>query len=80
MLTGSGSDADGEVVSYEWKLGDNVIGTTANITPTLPVGTHTLTFTVTDNEGASTSDTVDMTINEVDVGQSKFSSWPDSRT
>ena len=40
MLTGSGSDSDGEVVSYEWKLGNNVIGTTANITPTLPVGTH----------------------------------------
>ena len=67
VLSGTGSDADGEIVSYEWKLGDTVIGTTASITPTLPVGTNTLTLTVTDNEGASTSDTVEVTINEVAV-------------
>ncbi len=67
MLAGVGSDPDGEIVAYEWKFDDTVIGTTASIAPTLPLGTNTLTFTVTDNEGASTSDTVEVTINEVAV-------------
>ena len=63
-LTGAGSDSDGTVASYEWKEGTTILGTTANISPTLAVGTHTLTLTVTDNEGASASDTVVITINE----------------
>lgn len=64
-LMGSGTDSDGEIVSYEWKEGTTVLGTTASISPTLALGTHSLTFTVTDNGGASASDTVVITINEV---------------
>ena len=67
MLTGSGSDSDGEVVSYEWRQGSTILGTTADITPTLPIGTHELTLTVTDNDGASSTDTVVVTVNEVDI-------------
>lgn len=64
-LDGSASDSDGTIVSYEWTSGENVLGTTAQITPTLDVGTHTLTLAVTDNDGATATDTVDVTINEV---------------
>ncbi len=61
-LTGSGSDADGSVVSYQWTEGGTVLGNTAAISPSLSVGTHTLTLTVTDNGGATASDTVLVTV------------------
>jgi len=62
-LSGSGSDTDGTIVSYEWKDGANVLGTTPVITPTLSVGVHTITLTVTDNGGATGADTVVVTVN-----------------
>ncbi len=65
MLTGIGSDSDGTIASYEWREGTTILGTTAKISPTLAVGTHTLTLTVTDDDGASATDTVVITINEV---------------
>ena len=61
-LTGTASDSDGSITSYQWSDGTNVIGTTASISPTLDVGTHTLTLTVTDNGGASSSDSVMVTV------------------
>ncbi|CAM9899019.1 unnamed protein product, partial [Chrysoparadoxa australica] len=61
-LSGSGSDADGSVASYEWTEGATVLGNTASISPTLSVGTHTLTLTVTDSGGATASDNVIVTV------------------
>lgn len=63
-LQGIGSDVDGTIVSYEWSEGTTALGNTATIAPTLGVGTHTLTLTVTDNEGATGSDTVEITVND----------------
>lgn len=57
-LTGGGSDTDGFIESYQWTEGTTVLGNTKDISPTLTVGEHTLTLTVTDNGGASASDTV----------------------
>lgn len=65
MLSGTGSDSDGTIVSYEWRNGTTVLGTTAHLSTTLATGTHTLTLIVTDDDGASASDTIDITINEV---------------
>jgi hypothetical protein len=61
-LTGSGSDSDGNIVAYEWKEGNNVLADTAAFTyiPTA-LGGHTLTFTVTDDDGLQHSDTVVVT-------------------
>ena len=58
-LTGTATDRDGTIVSYEWKKGSEVLGTTATLsyTPTV-VGTDTLTLTVTDDDGATASDSV----------------------
>ncbi|MFT7824334.1 MAG: S8 family serine peptidase [Sulfurimonas sp.] len=58
-ITGSGTDTDGTIASYEWKEGTTVLATTASFdyTPT-SVGDHTLTLTVTDNDGATDSDTM----------------------
>jgi subtilisin family serine protease len=65
VLNGSGSsDPDGTIVSYVWKKGATVIALGA--TPpavSLPVGVHTITLQVTDDRGATASDTVDIAIN-----------------
>jgi hypothetical protein len=62
-LTGSGSDTDGTIASYVWKEGENILGSTATITPNLAVGVHAITLTVTDNVGATGSDDVIVTVN-----------------
>ncbi|WP_415407785.1 PKD domain-containing protein [Sulfurovum sp. CS9] len=62
-ITGSGSDTDGTIASYEWKKGTTVVATTASFdyTPTA-VGTDTLTLTVTDNDGATGTDSMTVTV------------------
>lgn len=60
-IVGSGSDADGTIASYQWKKGDAVLADTASFDYTpATAGIHTLTLTVTDNEGATDSDTMDV--------------------
>jgi thermitase len=62
-LDGSGSsDPDGLVDAYEWREGDAVVATGATPTVTLAVGTHVLTLGVTDNDGATATDTLVVTI------------------
>ena len=62
-IIGSGSDTDGTVISYQWKKGVTVLANTAsfNYTPTA-VGTNTLTLTVTDNDGATNNDTMNVAV------------------
>ncbi len=56
-ITGIGSDSDGVITSYQWKLGSTVLSTNAtfDFTPT-SLGESILTLTVTDDDGASASD------------------------
>ncbi|XZE56600.1 Calx-beta domain-containing protein [Planctomycetaceae bacterium SH139] len=61
-LVGVASDSDGTIDSVEWTLGGVAIGNSQNLTTDLPVGTHTLTFTATDDGGLSSSDTVEVTV------------------
>ena len=58
-LSGSGTDTDGSIASYRWSEGGTILATTAvfNYTPS-STGDHTLRLTVTDNLGATGSDTV----------------------
>ena len=64
-LDGSGSyDPDGSIDTYEWKEGETSLGTGASITGDFSVGMHTVTLTVTDNGGASSSDGVIVTVTE----------------
>ena len=62
-LTGSASDSDGTIVSYEWKKGSTILATTASFeyTPSV-VGKDVLTFTVIDNDGAFASDSVQIVV------------------
>jgi hypothetical protein len=62
-LTGSGTDSDGTITAYQWKEGNSVLSNIAsfNYTPTTD-GTHTLILTVTDDDGATASDTININI------------------
>ena len=64
-ITGSGTDSDGTIVSYEWKKGSTVLATTASFdyTPNT-VGTDTLTLTVTDDDGATGSESMTVTVTD----------------
>ena len=58
-LNGSASsDPDGSIVAYEWREGANVLALEASPSIFLTVGVHTLTLQVTDDRGATGTDTV----------------------
>jgi thermitase len=62
-LDGSASsDPDGKIASYEWSEGSTVLGLAATQSVWLPVGAHTLTLEVTDDAGASSTDSVVVTV------------------
>lgn len=65
-VDGSASlDADGDQLSYEWRQGSTLLGTSAHLSTNLPLGSHTLTLTVKDSFGIASEDAV--TINVVDT-------------
>ena len=64
-LDGSAStDSDGTISSYEWTWNDGSPRSAIGISPqaSFPIGTTTVTLHVTDNEGATDTDTVEVTI------------------
>jgi subtilisin family serine protease/subtilase family serine protease len=62
-LDGSASqDANGTIAAYEWREGAVVLGSTAQLTAVLGIGTHALTLEVTDSEGLHDTDTVTVTV------------------
>jgi hypothetical protein len=65
-LDGSGSaDPNGSIVSYEWRDGPTLLGTTASIGATLSLGVHTVVLTVTDDGGETASDSAVITVGDV---------------
>lgn len=63
-LDASGSsDADGTIVSYEWKIGTTVLSTLSSFsTSTLAIGTSTIVLTVTDDRGATNSSNISIVV------------------
>ena len=62
-LDGSASTDDGTIASYSWSENSVEIATGMMPTVTLAVGAHTITLTVTDDEGATGTDDVVITVN-----------------
>ena len=62
-ITGKGTDSDGTIATYVWKKGATVLSNSAsfNYSPK-NTGIDTLTLTVTDNDGATHSDSMDVTV------------------
>ncbi|MEM7478160.1 MAG: PKD domain-containing protein, partial [Planctomycetota bacterium] len=70
ILDGSNSfDADGTIASYVWTEGGAVIANGVRPTVQLGVGIHTIQLTVTDDDGATSVDTVVITVSG--AGQSR---------
>jgi hypothetical protein len=65
MLQGNATDDVDMDLDFVWSEGDTVLGTEANLTTTLNLGTHTLTLNATDDSGNTGTDTV--TIEVVDT-------------
>ncbi len=64
-LIGVGSDIDGQIVTYKWSEGNVVLSQNSTFDYVSSVaGTHTLSFMVTDNDGASAADTLDVIVTE----------------
>jgi probable HAF family extracellular repeat protein len=62
-VDGSAStDADNDALSFEWRNGATVLGTSPVLDVPLSRGTHTLTLVVTDPNGATDDDTVTITV------------------
>ena len=62
---GSSSDSDGSIVSYVWNFGDGNNGAGAQLAHTfVSAGVYTVTLTVTDDDGASDSSSVQITITD----------------
>jgi len=64
-LDGSDSyDPDGAIVSYEWNENGALISTEAVITTDLSVGNHDISLVVTDDQGATGTDTIFVSVAE----------------
>jgi len=56
------TDSDGFIQVWSWKQGSTSVGTTAKVTLTRPIGTYTFVLTVTDDDGATSTDSVVFTV------------------
>jgi surface protein len=58
------SDSDGTISSYSWAEGATVLSTSSSFSKSdFSVGTHNITLTVTDDDGATSTDDVIVTVN-----------------
>jgi len=67
-LTGHGSDTDGSIASYQWKEGATTLSSNQTLDlKVLSPGTHHLTLVVTDDDGATGSDELVISVKQLSV-------------
>jgi glucuronoarabinoxylan endo-1,4-beta-xylanase len=59
------ADLDGTIVNYSWSLNGDHLAWGDSLDIELPIGMHTAVLTATDNDGASTSDTLEIEITSI---------------
>jgi len=80
-FTGSGSDSDGTIASYAWTFGDGGSSSVQNPSHTYQTaGNYTATLTVTDNNGATGSSTVGISVLNNQAPTASASATPTSGT
>jgi len=66
LLDGSGStDSDGTIINYSWSFNGQHLGWEDSIIFAAPIGEHVAVLTVTDDDGATHSDTLNIIINTI---------------
>jgi hypothetical protein len=64
----SSYDVDGQIISYQWRNNGILVGSNREIAlADLTVGTHSIILTVKDDDGATASDSVIISVKAVDV-------------
>lgn len=64
-FSGSGSDPDGTIISYNWNFGDGTTSTEQNTSHTFQSdNTYTVSFTIEDNDGGKTTKTLIVTVHQ----------------
>lgn len=67
LLNGTNStDSDGHIVSYKWADGSEIYNTAQAFEKVFPIGVHTIALTVTDNDGATGTDSVTIEVLKLD--------------
>jgi len=61
------SDSEAPIVSYEWKNGNTILGTTPTLSTNLNLGTHSIVLKVTDTTGDTATDTVIVSVTQQGV-------------
>ena len=61
----SSSDSDGEIVRYNWDVDGLHVSADSIYDYNMDIGEHTVILSVTDNDGATDSDTFNVTINSI---------------
>lgn len=64
QATLDGSQSQGSNLSFQWSVGGNVLGTTATLSVSLPMGNNLVTLKVTDSCGASAETNVNVIVQD----------------
>lgn len=61
-LSGTATDADGSIATYQWFIGDQELGTGATLSARIPDGVTTVDLVVTDDAGLTAADSMQITV------------------